>query len=136
MAGYQSENNATSWSNLQDCKISSRAEIPKLDRVWQKVWKNYTMVKFFRNFFDNIFVCHYQQSTARTPTAGTPHARTKKKEKTNDYSGHYVIVRSRPSEHRPPEHRPLERHMLVPKEVAVDARRLFLRKKFIHHQVP
>ena len=22
---------ATSWSNLQDCKISSRAEIPKLD---------------------------------------------------------------------------------------------------------
>ena len=33
--GYQSENNATLWSNLQDCKISSRAEIPKLDRVWQ-----------------------------------------------------------------------------------------------------
>ena len=28
-------NHATSWSNLQDCKISSRAEIPKLDRVWQ-----------------------------------------------------------------------------------------------------
>ena len=27
---------ATSWSNLQACKISSRAEIPKLDRVWQK----------------------------------------------------------------------------------------------------
>jgi len=22
---------------LQDCKISSRAEIPKLDRVWQKL---------------------------------------------------------------------------------------------------
>ena len=28
-------NHATSWSNLQDCKISSAAEIPKLDRVWQ-----------------------------------------------------------------------------------------------------
>ena len=26
---------ATLWSNLQVCKISSRAEIPKLDRVWQ-----------------------------------------------------------------------------------------------------
>ena len=24
-------NHATSWSNLQDCKISSTAEIPKLD---------------------------------------------------------------------------------------------------------
>ena len=32
MGGPQSENNA----NLQDCKISSRAEIPKFDRVWQK----------------------------------------------------------------------------------------------------
>ena len=31
------QNHATSWSNLQDCKISSRAEIPKLDRVWQKL---------------------------------------------------------------------------------------------------
>ena len=28
-------NNATLWSNLQDCKISNKAEIPKLDRVWQ-----------------------------------------------------------------------------------------------------
>ena len=28
-------NHATLWSNLQDCKIPSRAEIPKLDRVWQ-----------------------------------------------------------------------------------------------------
>ena len=27
-------NNATLWFNLQDCKISSIAEIPKLDRVW------------------------------------------------------------------------------------------------------
>ena len=27
---------ATLWSNLQVCKISSQAEIPKLDRVWQK----------------------------------------------------------------------------------------------------
>ena len=25
----------TLWSNWQDCKISSRAEIPMLDRVWQ-----------------------------------------------------------------------------------------------------
>ena len=29
------QNHATLWSNLQVCKISSRAEIPKLDRVWQ-----------------------------------------------------------------------------------------------------
>ena len=36
VGGKQVENHATSWSNLQDCKISSRAEIPKLDRVWQK----------------------------------------------------------------------------------------------------
>ena len=28
---------ATLWSNLQVCKISSQAEIPKLDRVWQKL---------------------------------------------------------------------------------------------------
>ena len=34
--GLQVHNHATSWPNLQDCKISSRAEIPKLDRVWQK----------------------------------------------------------------------------------------------------
>ena len=27
----QVENHTTSWSNLQDCKISSIAEIPKLD---------------------------------------------------------------------------------------------------------
>ena len=27
----------TSWTNLQDSKISSWAEIPNLDRVWQKV---------------------------------------------------------------------------------------------------
>ena len=33
----QVEYNATSWSNLQDCKSSSIAEIPKLDRVWQKL---------------------------------------------------------------------------------------------------
>ena len=46
-------NHATSWSNLQDCKISSRAEIPKLDRVWQKlspasfirVWYSKAMLK-------------------------------------------------------------------------------------------
>ena len=31
MGGNQVENNATLWSNLQDCKISSRVEIPKLD---------------------------------------------------------------------------------------------------------
>ena len=28
-------NNATLWSNLQDCKILSTTEIPKLDQVWQ-----------------------------------------------------------------------------------------------------
>ena len=32
-----------------------------------------------------------------------------KKEKTDDYSGHYVIASS-----RPPERRPLDRRMLVP----------------------
>ena len=31
VGGNQVKNHATSWSNLQDCKISSRAEIPKLD---------------------------------------------------------------------------------------------------------
>ena len=31
VGGNQVENNATLWSNLQDCKISSRVEIPKLD---------------------------------------------------------------------------------------------------------
>ena len=31
LGGNQVENHATSWSNLQDCKISSRVEIPKLD---------------------------------------------------------------------------------------------------------
>ena len=29
-------NHATLWSNLLDIKISSTAEIPKKDRVWQK----------------------------------------------------------------------------------------------------
>ena len=41
-----------------------------------------------------------------------------KKEKTDDYSGHYVIASSRPHERRlpnrrPPERRPLERRTLV-----------------------
>ena len=31
MGGNQVENNATLWFNLQDCKISSQVEIPKLD---------------------------------------------------------------------------------------------------------
>ena len=31
MGGNQVENNATLWSNLQDCKISSQVEIPRLD---------------------------------------------------------------------------------------------------------
>ena len=31
MGGNQVKNNATLWSNLQDCKTSSRVEIPKLD---------------------------------------------------------------------------------------------------------
>ena len=35
--------------------------------------------------------------------------RGKKGERTDDYSGHYVIASS-----RPPERRPLERHLLVP----------------------
>ena len=35
MLWFLLHNNAILWSNLQDCKISSRAEIPKLDRVWQ-----------------------------------------------------------------------------------------------------
>ena len=36
-----------------------------------------------------------------------------KKEKTDDYSGHYVINSSRPPNRRTPERRPLERHTLV-----------------------
>ena len=36
-------------------------------------------------------------------------AKGAKKEKTDDYSGHYVIASS-----RPPEHRPLERRTLLP----------------------
>ena len=35
--------------------------------------------------------------------------KNKKREKTDDYSGHYVIARS-----RPPERRPLERRTLAP----------------------
>ena len=35
VGGTQSGNNATSWSNLHDCKISSTAEIPNLNWVWQ-----------------------------------------------------------------------------------------------------
>ena len=31
MGGKQVENHATLWFDLQDCKISSRVEIPKLD---------------------------------------------------------------------------------------------------------
>ena len=31
VVGNQVDNHATLWSNLQDCKISSRVEIPKLD---------------------------------------------------------------------------------------------------------
>ena len=31
VGGPQLENNSTSWSNLQDYKISSNAEIPKLN---------------------------------------------------------------------------------------------------------
>ena len=40
-----------------------------------------------------------------------------KKEKTDDYSGHYVIASS-----RPPECRPLERRLLVPKWTQVEAK--------------
>ena len=36
---------ATSWSNLQACKISSRAEIPKLDRVWQYYLLSYAKTR-------------------------------------------------------------------------------------------
>ena len=43
--GLQVHNHATSWPNLQDCKISSRAEIPKLDRVWQWSNNNVTPIK-------------------------------------------------------------------------------------------
>ena len=50
VGGNQVENNATSWSNLQDCKISSRVEIPKLDRVWQLLVT--VNVTFWRKFID------------------------------------------------------------------------------------
>ena len=35
-SGNHVKNHATLWPNLQNSKISSRAEIPKLDRVWQQ----------------------------------------------------------------------------------------------------
>ena len=38
-----------------------------------------------------------------------------KKEKTDDYSGHYIIASSWLPERQPPEQRPLERRTLVPK---------------------
>ena len=37
VGGNQVENNATLWSNLQDCKISSQGEIPKLDPSVAKI---------------------------------------------------------------------------------------------------
>ena len=37
LGGNQVENHATSWSNLQDCKISIKAEIPKLDPSVAKI---------------------------------------------------------------------------------------------------
>ena len=41
----QVHNKATSWPNLQDCKISSRAEISKLDQVWQYTRQNLVIVQ-------------------------------------------------------------------------------------------
>ena len=37
VGGNQVKNHATSWSNLQDCNISSRVEIPKLDPSVAKI---------------------------------------------------------------------------------------------------
>ena len=45
---------ATSWSNLQACKISSIAEIPKLDRVWQ--YKLEVMVQVVVKVGDEVVV--------------------------------------------------------------------------------
>ena len=53
-------------------------------------------------------IAPYYQSTARTPTAGTPHTHAKK-EKNVVFSGNYVIASS-----RPPKRRPLKRCMFVP----------------------
>ena len=48
VGGNQVENNATSWSNLQDCKISSRVEIPKLDPS-VAIIENIMQVMYFKN---------------------------------------------------------------------------------------
>ena len=55
MGGKQVENHATSWSNLQDCKISSRVEIPKLDMSVAKKYCNVEYVRF-RVCFVNVQV--------------------------------------------------------------------------------
>ena len=48
VGGNQVDNHATLWSNLQDCKISSRVEIPKLDpSVAKKAPKKLAPIKFF-----------------------------------------------------------------------------------------
>ena len=43
LGGNQDENNATLWSNLQDCQISLK--FPSLTRVWQKNIIQWTIVK-------------------------------------------------------------------------------------------
>ena len=43
LGGNHVENNATLWPNLQDCKIFSRVEIPKLDPSVAKM-------TFFKNW--------------------------------------------------------------------------------------
>ena len=55
VGGKQVENHATSWSNLQDCKISSRVEIPKLDPSVAKKYCNVEYVQF-RVCFVNVQV--------------------------------------------------------------------------------
>ena len=53
----------------------------------------------------------------------------KKKEKTDDYSGHYVIASS-----QPPDRRPLERHTLVPKHLNyIGTCRHDIRGTMFHH---
>ena len=74
------QNHANLWSNLQDCKISSRAEIPKLDRVWQKPDQIWTQSEPFPYWF--------HKSGSICPKM----FRSKQKSRNTDQSGGTLIV--------------------------------------------
>ena len=55
-SGNHVKNHATLWPNLQDCKISSRAEIPKLDpSVAIKKEKDGIRIVFKQSVVDEVF---------------------------------------------------------------------------------